>query len=149
VEWLERGALSFSLSVKSQGGFLMKRIHLDEISSRSISVSDAGYEQVVNLIMACRCCCKCGDTFSEINPVVGVNVCLGCFVTEHTHLTYVGSLGEPDEEGYVTYKFLDEEGYVFLSTADRSESPTRSIAQTLAHWGFAVPEQYTHPKYGE
>src|SRR5438094_529100 len=78
----------------------MKTIHLDGIPSRSITVTDEGYEQIVSLIMASRCCRRHGCAYSEINPVVGVNVCLGCFVTEHTYLTYVGPVGEPDEEGY-------------------------------------------------
>src|SRR5438128_264796 len=71
------GSNGCSLSVNTLEG-CMKTIHLDGIPSRSITISDEGYEQIVPLIMASRCCRRHGCAFSESNPVVGVNVCLGC-----------------------------------------------------------------------
>jgi len=74
---------------------------------------------------------------------------LRLFHAKHTELRYVSAFGEPDEEGRQTYKFLDEEGYVWFSTADRSDSPNKNLLETLTHWGFSVPEYYTHPKHGD
>jgi len=127
----------------------VKLIHLDGVPAPSITVSDEGYEEIVALVMQYRRCRKRGCTFSENNPVVVVNLCLGCFIEEHKELRYVSAFGEPDEEGRQTYKFLDDEGYVWFSIADRSDSPNKNLHETLTHWGFSVPAYYTHPKHGD
>jgi len=77
----------------------VRLIHLDGVPAPSITVSDDGYEEIYALVMQYRRCRKRGCTFSDQNPVVGVNLCLACFLEEHKGLTYVGPFGEPDEDG--------------------------------------------------
>ncbi len=62
----------------------MKTIHFDGVPSRSITVSDAGFEEIVALVTQHRRCRKNNYPYMQANPLVGMNLCLGCFLQEHT-----------------------------------------------------------------
>lgn len=127
-----------------------KEIYL-EYRSRPYIVTPQAYEQVKAIIQASLICKFCLRAYSEANPQVAENVCLGCFLLHRDvpprDLTFVGEATSEYaiRSGYKTYKFLDSQGYVYLihSTNPITDPLNRDIAATLRHYGYTPPEKYT------
>ncbi len=125
----------------------MKTVYFDRnYSYNAITISDEAYERLLVLAMQYRVCQKCSQLYIDDNPQVARNLCLHCFLAkENKRLTLVGTL-PTDETDAVTYQFLDQKGYIYLSRSNSdtyAHSPVEhSIFDTLQYWHFPVPETY-------
>ncbi len=114
-------------------------------TSHPLVVSDEGYAAIVALIQQYRVC-KNGCTFTEQNPMVAENLCLSCLLAKQPFLTLVGPIGEPDEGGYRQFKFVNIQGYVYLTSTRYENEAQQDSYQTLLHWDFPVPLVYQPPR---
>src|SRR5438105_10865027 len=115
------------------------------------AITPQAYEQIVAIIKAHLICVYCCNGYSQENPQVAENVCLGCFLKARTNsptdLTFVGEVPSEYAEryGYQVYTFMDGQGYVYLTNSQNklNDRLDRDIRQTLLHYGYSVPERYT------
>ncbi len=120
-------------------------IYLGWRTSHPIVVSDEGYAAIVTLIQQHRVCTN-GCAFSAQNPMVAENLCLSCLLNKQAYLTFVGPIGEPNEEGDQQFKFVNDRGYVYLTSTRYSNEAQQDSYQTLLHWDFPVPTVYQPPR---
>src|SRR6266702_6682941 len=120
-------------------------IYLGWHNNHPIMVSDEGYAAIVALITKHRIC-KNGCAFSAQNPMVAENFCLSCLLDKQAYLTFVGPIGEPNEEGDQQFKFVHDRGYVYLTSTKYSNEAQQDSYQTLLHWDFPVPTVYQPPR---
>ena len=127
-----------------------KEIYL-ESTSHPLAITPQAYEQIVAIAQAHRLCTFCLKGFTQENPCVSENVCLGCFLqrrtNQPTNLIFVSDV--PSEYaaryGYQVFKFVDPQGFVYLTNSHNRLNDTleRDIRATLVHYGYRVPERYT------
>jgi hypothetical protein len=120
----------------------MHTIYLDRWHDCPLTISDEGHEHLSRLVFQYLVCEVCEHPYSEQTPQVGKNFCLSCLLMRQKELTYVGP-SDADEKGRTTFKFLDQEGFVYLSAVGYSEQAHKSVFQTFLHWDFPVPTVYT------
>ena len=109
------------------------------------------YEQIIAIIKAHLICVYCRKGYTQENPQVAENVCLGCFqkhrTNSPTNLTFVGEVPSEFAEryGYKIFKFMNAQGFVYITNSHRklNDSLEWDIHATLLHYGFSVPEHYT------
>src|SRR5438876_588571 len=127
-----------------------KEIYL-ESTSHPLAITPQAYEQIVAIAQAHRLCTSCLKGYTQENPCVAENVCLGCFLKRRTNpptnLTFVGEVPSEYAEryGYKIYQFVDPQGFVYIFNSHQKLNDTieQDIRATLLHYGFTVPEQYT------
>ena len=119
----------------------MKTIYLDD-RNHTITISDEGYKQIIQIINTHRVCRTCKQPYTDERPMVSENMCLSCLLRkeENRLLTFVGVLSV-DSYG-TNYGFLDPQGYIHDSSTT-SQKVERNEYQTLVHWGFPVMASYT------
>lgn len=126
-----------------------KEIYLD-YRSHPITITPAAYEQIAALVRASMICKFCTKGYTDANPMVVENVCLGCFLKHRDapprDLAFVGEVTSEyaARYNYKTYKFLDSRGYVYLihSSSQLQDSLSQDTRATVMHYGFKVPETY-------
>jgi hypothetical protein len=123
-----------------------------ESTSHPVAITPEAYEQIVVIAQANRLCAHCLKGYTQANLQVSENVCLACFQKRRakdnqTQLTFAGTVPSEYAEryGYQVCKFLDQQGYVYLTTSHHRLNDTieRDIRATLVHYGFTVPQRYT------
>jgi len=125
-----------------------KTVFLDEYGSYPITISPQAFTQIEELVKANRVCRICAKPYAKDRPMVTRNTCLTCFlhsemVRREKQLTFAGEYGQ-DQSGDTQYKFIDADGYVFLTdSGSETTKLDRSPYYTLLHWGFIVPETIT------
>jgi hypothetical protein len=127
-----------------------KEVYLD-YRGHPFAITIEAYEQIHAIIQAHLICRFCRQGYSETNPMVAENVCLVCFLkyreSPPRDLTFEGEvISEYGKRyGYITHKFLDRKGYVYLMHTTRliNDSLNADICETLVHYGFRVPTTYT------
>src|SRR5439155_10558427 len=93
-----------------------KELYL-ESTSHPLAITPQAYEQIVALAQAHRICTHCLKGYTQENPQVAENVCLGCFLKYRrnppTNLIFVCEVPSEYAEryGYTIYKFVDPQGY--------------------------------------
>lgn len=128
-----------------------KEIYLDYHDSHPKAITPQAYEQIVAIIKAHLICKYCLRGYTQENPQVAENVCLGCFkahrTTSPTSLIFVSEVPSEwaEQYGYKVYKFVDPQGYVYITNSHNKLNDTidQDIRATLLHYGFTVPERYT------
>src|SRR6266487_4331511 len=77
----------------SMRGDYYKEIYL-ESTGHPLAITPQAYEQIVALAQAHRICTYCHQGYTDTNPQVAENVCLGCFqkrrTNSPTNLIFVG-----------------------------------------------------------
>jgi len=127
-----------------------KQVYL-ESTSHPLAITPQAYEQIVTIAQANRICTHCLNGYTQENPQVAENVCLGCFLqrrtTSPTDLKFVGEVPSEYAEryGYQVYTFMDAKGYVYVRNSQQPLNDTleRDIRATLLHYDYKMPEQYT------
>jgi len=61
-----------------------KQVYL-ESTSHHLAVTQQAYEQISAIIKAHLICTYCNQGYSQANPQVAENVCLGCFTKHRTN----------------------------------------------------------------
>ena len=115
------------------------------------AITQEAYEQIRAIIKAHLICTYCCNGYTDTNPQVAENVCLGCFQKHRREaprdLTFVGEVVSEYAEryGYNVFKLMDSKGYVYITNSHRklNDSLDPDIRPTLLHYGYHVPEHYT------
>jgi hypothetical protein len=120
----------------------MKFVYLDT-KYDELAISDEAYTLIEALATSNRVCKRCSTAYTEANPLVADNLCLGCFLkmNAHTHLTFVGKHSE-SIYGHSTYSYVDPKGYIHLSYTSSAKCE-QSNYDTITYWGFPVPATVT------
>ncbi len=127
-----------------------KEVYLD-YHGHPYAITPQAYEQIVAIIKAHLICAYCFRGYTQENPQVSENVCLGCFKKHRTNsptkLIFVEEVPSEYAEryGYKVYKFVDGQGYAYITDSHNKLNDTleRDIQATLLHYGYHVPERYT------
>jgi hypothetical protein len=123
----------------------VKIVFLDGDHAHPLAISPSAFEQIKAITAANQVCQVCASPYVKRNPMVVRNTCLHCFmqsdvVKREKPLSIVGEFGR-DLKGVRQYKFLDSDGYVYLTdSGSETTRLERSIHATLMHWGFRLPE---------
>src|SRR5713226_4748714 len=120
----------------------MKSVYLD-YSYNEYYVDEESYQEIVRLVKASQLCKRDWHPFSEDNPCVGKSLCLEHLLQGQTSLTYQG-VEHTDIYGRRIYRYLDQEGYIFLSTEDSSTEASKSLQETLVHYSSFPPKTVTY-----
>lgn len=113
------------------------------------AVTEEAYAQICALVHDNKLCTsdyRDPHPYTQDNPCVGKNICLVHMSKKHPHLTYTGTWAQwrsGKNDGALAHVFVDEKGYVYLSTEDNSTDLQRSIGDTLSYYGFIAPTQIT------
>jgi hypothetical protein len=126
-----------------------KEIYL-ESTGHPLAITPQAYEQIVVIAQAHSICTYCFKGYTQENPCVAENVCLGCFLKRRTNsptnLIFVGEVPSEYAQryGYQVYKFVDPQGYVYITHSHNklNDKIEQDIRATLLHYGFRVPEHY-------
>ena len=127
-----------------------KEIYL-ESTGHPLAITPQAYEQIVAIAQAHRLCTYRLQGFTQENPCVSENVCLGCFLqrrtNQPTNLIFVSDVPSAyaARYGYTIYQFVDPQGFVYLTNSHNrlNDSLERDIRATLLHYGYRVPVRYT------
>lgn len=131
----------------------MKSVYLNYTSNTSeYYVSEEDYRNVIRpMVMKLRVCSTCrryydGDT--EFRPCVGLRICMECFLRKHPELRFL-EVKSVDDDGEATYAFIDNEGNIYISRENYSDSPSKDISYTLRQHSFTLPERHKPSKATE
>ena len=127
-----------------------KEIYL-ESTSHILAITPQAYDQIEAIVKASLICTFCLKGYTQENPQVAENVCLGCFLKRRTNsptnLIFVSEVPSAyaEQYGYKVYKFVDSKGYVYITNSHHklNDSLERDIRATLLHYGYHMPEHYT------
>jgi hypothetical protein len=123
----------------------MRSVYLDYTSNTNeYYVTEEDYRNVIlPMVMKLRVCATCHQYYDPENnrACVGLRICIRCFLIKHSHLRFL-EVKSVDDDGEVTYAFIDAEGNVYTSRENYSDSPSKDISYTLAQHSFTLPERY-------
>lgn len=123
----------------------MKRVMLD-YASKEFSVSEEGYAVIRALITQHQLCDKCRQPIDQADHLlVGKNLCLECLLTKQPRLTFVRP-ETTDDDGDITYSFLDEESMVYTIKTNSGEDTRKDVFLSIQRAGFPIPESYVPSK---
>jgi hypothetical protein len=122
-----------------------------ESTGHPLAITPQAYEQIAAIVQVNLICTYCLKGYTQENPQVAENVCLGCFLKRRTNsptdLMFVGEVASEYAEryGYKVYKFIDPQGYVYITNSHNklNDAIERDIRATLEYYGFIAPERYT------
>jgi hypothetical protein len=112
--------------------------------SRPVTIDDEAFTRIVEIVNEKRVCERCARFYQQENPCVAVNTCLACFLRKYWNqkrLAFAGEHGVSSKGNYPVYKFLDADGYVYL-TDQNTDDPRQNNYETLLHYGFLPPITY-------